>query len=859
MVSRDVPGEPPGVDRRTVLAGAAGVAAGIAAEAALRPGGATAAPAVSVIGRRVVYNLNVDWRFSQQNVAGAEAISFNDAGWSTVSVPHTFNDVDSFDEWITSSGEHHVARQVVWYRKRFTLPADLADRKIFIECEGVRQAATVYVNGAQVGLYEGGVVPFGFDITSRVRFGAENVLAIRADNSASYPEQATGTVFQWDSRDFNPNFGGLTRNLRLIAAPRTYFTLPLYNGLRTTGTYVYPTSVNVAGQTATINVEAQVRNEQSTARTVTVSANVLQPDGQLRATIPGAPVTIAAGQTQVVRLSGRISQLSFWQPGRPALYTVEMVLTEAGAVQDVVGIVTGFRKAEFRGGAAAGGVYINDRYTYLTGYAQRSPNEWALVGGAVPDWLRDYDGQLVRDSNANLIRWMHIAAQPACIRMTDRYGIVSVQPAGDKEKDTTGRQWDQRVEAMRDTIIYFRNSPSILFWEAGNNWITAAHMQQMRQLRVTWDPHGMRVMGCRAISDDPGYGGTATVDQAEYTGTMLNRHYSDYARDRHPIIESEYTRDEAPRRVWDNSSPPDFGYRTGPEATWHWNSEEFAGPVAASTRYEFWSQRIQGPGNRRYAGSAALIWSDSNQHGRQYGCETSRLSGRVDAVRLPKESYFTHRVMQSSRPDIHLIGHWTYPAGTTKTMYVMAANVARVALFVNGAQVATSTSPSYDFLYTFPGIAWRAGTIAAVGYDAGGAAVVRQEKQTAGAATALRLTARTAPGGLRADGSDVFFVDIEVVDAQGRRLPTDQARVDFTVSGPAVLLGGYNPGKQYSVFKPSVDTECGINRIFVRATRTAGTITVRATRAGLTAGAVTVTSSAVSLVGGLTTRPPDGY
>ncbi len=120
---------------------------------------------------------------------------------------------------------------------------------------------------------------------------------------------------------------------------------------------------------------------------------------------------------------------------------------------------------------------------------------------------------------------------------------------------------------MRDVIIYFRNNPSILFWEAGNNWITAAHMTQMTDLRKTWDPNGGRAMGCRAISDDAAYGGRAAVDAAEYVGTMLNRHYSTYARDRKPIIESEYTRDEAPRRVWDNYSPPDFGYVTGPDVT----------------------------------------------------------------------------------------------------------------------------------------------------------------------------------------------------------------------------------------------------------------------------------------------------
>ncbi|GIE99566.1 glycoside hydrolase family 2 TIM barrel-domain containing protein [Paractinoplanes rishiriensis] len=688
-------------------------------------------------------------------------------------------------------------------------------------------------------------------------FGGENVIAVKADNTKWRPEEATGMPFQWDTRDFNPTYGGLTRNVRMYVLPRTYFTLPLYTNLKTMGTYVYATAHNVGGATATVTVEAQVRNEQSTARTVTVSANVIQADGTVRATIIGAPVTLAAGQTQVVTLAQRIGQLRFWEPGAPHLYTVEMVLSEGGVLLDAYPVTTGFRKTEFRGGAVDGGVYLNDRHLFLTGYAVRASNEWAAIGGAVPEWMTQFDGQLIRDSRANLIRWMHVAASPGNIRMTDRYGIVSIQPAGDKERDAVDRQWQQRVELMRDVLIYFRNNPSILFWEAGNNWITAAHMAEMTGLRKTWDPNGGRAMGCRAISDNAAYGGTAAVDAAEWVGTMLNRHYSVYARDRKPIIECEYTRDEAPRRVWDNASPPDFGYLTGPDVTYHLTSEDFAGKHAALTRYEFWGQRIQGPGDRRYSGAAALIWADSNQHGRQYGWECARLSGRVDAVRLPKESLHTYRVMQNPAADLHILGHWTYPANTRKTVYVMAsAPVRRVQLLVNGVQAGNSTTPAQDFLHTFPDVAWQSGTLTAVGFDASGAEVFRTAKSTTGAATALRLTAYTAPGGLRADGSDIAFVDVEAVDAQGRRMPTHQARVDFTLTGPAKFLGGFNAHLPGSVHKPHVNTECGINRVFLRASRTAGPITLQATCAGLTSATVTVTSAAFPTTGGLTTQPP---
>ena len=205
-------------------------------------------------------------------------------------------------------------------------------------------------------------------------------------------------------------------------------------------------------------------------------------------------------------------------------------------VLDVEKITTGFRKVEY---TATEGLKINDKQIFLTGYAQRSTNEWAAIGVA-NDWLADYDMELVRESNANFIRWMHVAAKPSQIRSTDKYGIVSVMPAGDKESDKVGREWTQRVEAMRDTLIYFRNSPSVIFWEAGNSAITGTHMKEMRLMKELLDPNGGRFIGCRSLQTDE------QVDEAEWVGTMLNRHAATAVSAMNmtgrylPIVETEY-------------------------------------------------------------------------------------------------------------------------------------------------------------------------------------------------------------------------------------------------------------------------------------------------------------------------------
>src|SRR5262249_35714632 len=153
-------------------------------------------------------------------------------------------------------------------------------------------------------------------------------------------------------------------------------------------------------------------------------------------------------------------------------------------------------------------------------------------------------------------------------------GIVEVCPAGDKERLVQGRQWDQRVEVMRDAMIFYRNRPSIFFWEAGNTIVTPDEMKQMVELRKQLDPNGGRVMGTR--DNDQSDANLALNSLCEFYGVMIGqdpktdsitkpgeifRGYAVDRRDRAPLIETEDFRDEAARGIWDDYSPPHFGFK----------------------------------------------------------------------------------------------------------------------------------------------------------------------------------------------------------------------------------------------------------------------------------------------------------
>ena len=159
------------------------------------------------------------------------------------------------------------------------------------------------------------------------------------------------------------------------------------------------------------------------------------------------------------------------------------------------------------------------------------------------------------------------------------------------------------------------------------------------------------------------------------------------------------------------------------------------------------------------------------------------------------------------------------------------------------------------YAYAFTNIAFAPGSLKAVASKEG-KVVAQQEIQTAGEPKSIKLTLHTGPKGLQADGSDVALIDFEVVDAQGRRCPTDEARVDFDMTGPAIWRGGFNAGKLDSTNNRYLDTECGINRVAIRSTATPGTITLTARRDGLKPATIEIKSVSVEITGGLSKEMP---
>lgn len=630
------------------------------------------------------YNFNSGWLLSVGDKSGAEKINYADADWKEVTLPYAFNENEAFRLSI-----EQLTDTIVWYRKHFRLPANNHQKKVFIEFEGVRQGADFYINGKYIGFHENGVMAVGFDLTPHIKYGQENVIAIRIDNNWDYKERNTDTKYQWNNRNFNANYGGIPKNVWLHVTDKLYQTLPLYSNLKTTGVYVYADDIHVKSRKATIHAESQIKNEHRKNKLVSYQVEVIDRDKNTVKTFSCEPVLVKPGETATLKAAAEVEKLHFWSWGYGYLYTIKTSLWVDNKKVDEVSTRTGFRKTRFGDGK----IWLNDRVLQMKGFAQRTSNEWPGVGMSIPAWLSDYSNGLMTACNANLVRWMHVTLWKQDVESCDRVGLIQAMPAGDAEKDCVGRQWEQRKELMRDAIIYNRNNPSILFYESGNESISCEHMLEMKAIRDEYDPYGGRAIGSREMLD---------IREAEYGGEMLYINKSAH----HPMWAMEYSRDEGLRKYWDEYSYPYHKEGAGPlyrgkDASDYNHNQDMLAVENIRRWFDYWQER-PGTGTRISSGGVKIIFSDTNTHFR--GEENYRRSGVTDAMRIPKDAFYAHQVMWDGwvdieQPRIHIIGHWNYKEDVIKPVYVVSG-ADKVELFLNGKSLGEGER-EYHFLYTF--------------------------------------------------------------------------------------------------------------------------------------------------------------
>ena len=399
-------------------------------------------------------NFNREWSFQLGDVAGAEAVAFDDAKWENVGLPHSFS-----VPYFAANDKFYVGYG--WYRKHFDVPAAWAGKRVNLEFDGVFQVAEVFVNGQRIGEHKGGYTGFSFDITDAVKPG-DSVVAVRVNNlwNARLAPRAGEHVFS----------GGIYRDVRLVV------TAPLH--VAWYGTSV--TTPQVSKESATVNVKTEVVNDSSTAKSATVKTSILDAKGKTVAQMESTQ-TIAAGVTNVFdQTSAPILNPKLWSPENPNLYSVKTVVLDGKKAVDDYTSPLGFRWFKF---TADQGYFLNGEHYYFKG--ANVHQDHAGWGDAVADSGFFRDVKLVKDAGFDFIRGSHYPHAPVFAQACDELGMLfwsencfwgtggfknanwscSAYPT-DAADDA---DFEASVKAsLRDMIRINRNHPSIIVWSMSN-------------------------------------------------------------------------------------------------------------------------------------------------------------------------------------------------------------------------------------------------------------------------------------------------------------------------------------------------------------------------------------------------------
>ena len=311
--------------------------------------------------QRQVSSLNAAWNFSSEVHAH-----------QTVNIPHTWNTEDPFRD-----GKEYFRGKGIYSKKLF-VPQKWENRQVFLKFEGSNQITTLYVNEQFVGEHRGGYTGFVFDITKALKPGVENEIRIGVDNSHNVDIPPLDADFNF--------YGGIYRDLWLITTPKVHFETEN----EATGNFLIRTP-EVSAEKAIMEIEARLVNNSEKRRSVTVEAEIFDPQGK-PVKILRKKIRINSGETVQVDLRENIGNPQLWSPSSPNLYSVEMRLMEDGNQQDVISSKFGFRWFEVD---PKKGFFLNGEPLKLIGANRHQDFEG--LGNALPNRLHRRDYEMIKE------------------------------------------------------------------------------------------------------------------------------------------------------------------------------------------------------------------------------------------------------------------------------------------------------------------------------------------------------------------------------------------------------------------------------------------------------------------------------
>ncbi len=715
---------------------------------------------VCVLGQLPVYGsysqqrsrlFNTDWRFLKADAEGAEKADFNDAAWRTLDVPHDWSIEGPFDEKNTTGrGGGYLPSGIGWYRKHFTLSSDYANRKVFIQFDGVMANSEVWVNGVHLGKRPNGYVSFIYELTKHLNFGTSdtNVIAVRVDNSGQ-------PASRWYTG------AGIYRHVRLIV------TNPVY--LNHWATFV--TTPFVASDRATVRVQTTVVNQSETRRNVSLQIDVLGPDGKLMQSATTAPRQVPKLGAVDLEQDVVVKNPRRWDISDPALYQVVAKIKEGKTILDDELTTFGIREFKFE---SATGFWLNGRNFKIKGVCLH--HDGSAFGAAVPLRVWERRLEILRELGVNAIRTAHNPPDPAFLDLTDRMGFLVMDEMFDVwtvaknpfDYHLYFRDWS--LIDTRDTVRRDRNHPSVMIYSTGNEIRDTPKAELAKEILAS-------LIGV-FHENDP----TRPVSQALFRPNV-SKDYDNGLADMLDVIGQNYRENEILA-----------AYKQKP-------TRKILGTENTHTREAWLALRDNPP----YAGQ--FLWSGIDYLGESPGWPMIAFNfGLLDRTGTARPLAFQRQSWWSDKPMVHitrrvaptplaptdpgygvdrrpqvLFSDWT-PRDTSphEENVEVYSNCEEVELFLNGKSLGAQALPADDSPRNWK-VTFAPGALKAVGKN-GGKVVATHELKTAGQAARVVLTAARTRIGSTWD--DVSYITATVVDDRGVMVPTANDLISFKITGP---------------------------------------------------------------------------
>jgi beta-galactosidase len=626
-------------------------------------------------------DLNTGWKFNKGDVAGAQAPTFNDSAWASVSTPHTWNATDGSD------GGNNYYRGIGWYRRHYTVPAADTGKQLYLQFAGANQVADVWVNGTYLGQHAGGYARFRFNATSAFHAGQDNVIAVKVNNAndANIPPLSADYTFD----------GGIYRNVSFWAVDPLQVRMLDYAG---PGIYLRQRSVTATS--ATVDVTTKLFNNNSTAAAVSVRTVITDASNAVVADQTLTVGSVAAHAGRDVTQTVTIANPHRWD-GRadPYLYhaNVELRDTAANRVTDVVTEPLGLRSYAIN---ANSGFTLNGHPLGLHGVDLHQDR--AGVGWAVTDAQHEQDFDLIREIGATAIRMAHYQHDQKDYDLADEQGFVVWAEIPLVNDTTASAAFTANAEQqLRELIRQNYNHPSIVFWSVGNeqrqdNTATNALLADLAGVVHSEDPDRISTYASCCVSDTG-----AVPTHTDVTG--YNKYYGWYtgtvsglgpnldslhaALPARPIAVSEYG---AGANVTQHELNP-----AQPSPGGQWHPEEYQ----ALLHEQSWKQLSARP----YVWGT-FVWnmfdfaSDGRNEGAQPGINDKGLVTRDRSVR--KDAFYWYKVNWSSAPTVYITSRRWTSRTTASTDVKVYSNASSVALTLNGVSLGARSSTDHIFTWT---------------------------------------------------------------------------------------------------------------------------------------------------------------